>query len=146
MNTFDKMVDSFTEFADLRAFSESQNKIILNLQNRIKQLEEEREGLLSQINSKSPQVDVSIKNLVLNENNNIELIGAGLSPGRILCEIEIERLREVVMAGPLTFEETKKLDILVKNLIILKEEEKKVKKNDIKSMPTEELLRLAGSL
>lgn len=145
MDTFDKMVDSFKDFADLRAFSESQNRIILDLQKKVKDLENEKILLVSQSESKSPGIDAQVKHLVLNENNQIELAGIGISPARILCEIEIARLQEITMKTPLTFEEVKKLDILVKNLLLLKEEEKKTKKNDISRMPTGDLLKLVES-
>ena len=59
----------------------------------------------------------------------------------LICEIEINRLKEKSMLEQLNMEETKRLDTLVKNLLSLKDSTSK-KQISGKSFNEEELLKL----
>lgn len=48
---------------------------------------------------------------------------------QIICELEIEKLKQTTTLRSLTLEETKRFDILVKNLLLSDEANKEVKKD-----------------
>jgi len=52
------------------------------------------------------------------------------STAEIICELEIEKLKTTATMRSLTLEETKRLDLLVKNLLLAKEANKSNKKEN----------------
>ena len=131
MSTVDQMIKSFTDAAEYKAFIESQQKVINDLTKKNKKLEDEVAHLQKLLESTNP--------LIIGDK---KPSGEGIAQSILICELEIAKLQDIAVGNPLTFEEVKKLDVLVKNLIILKEEEQKSKKQELDSKSKEELLRL----
>jgi hypothetical protein len=69
------------------------------------------------------------------------------SPAEIICELQIERLQEDAMARKLTLEETKQLDLLIKNKRLLNGDSTIINGNakrlDKKNISDAELISLA---
>lgn len=69
----------------------------------------------------------------------------GKSVGEILCETEIEKLYAKAQLQPLDLEDTKKLDLFMKNLYLAKNNTPKEEPKDVLSITDEkQLLELAG--
>jgi hypothetical protein len=62
---------------------------------------------------------------------------------QIICEMEIEKLKLSSVLRSLTLEETKRLDLLVKNLILSKEANKTIKKDNGPSITISEAALIA---
>lgn len=104
----------------------------MSLKARVKILEQENSELKRHIQSLSKMIpDDSIVNT---------------SDEQIICEVEIRRLRDIALSRPMNLEETKKLDILMKNLKDIKNEKKEqvieIKKTIDISL--EQLMQIAG--
>lgn len=83
------------------------NPLSLSLKARIKILEQDNNDLKRQVQALSKMVPAdSIMNV---------------SDEQFICETEIRRLRDIAISRPLNLEETKKLDILMKNLKSIKD-------------------------
>jgi len=66
------------------------------------------------------------------------------SSERIICEFQIEILKQDALLRPLTLEEVKKLDLLVKNLNIIKEKDLKQDKTQLQDLEESKLLELVS--
>lgn len=53
------------------------------------------------------------------------------TPEQIICELEIEKLRNSSLSRSLTLEETKRFDLLVKNLLLSREAQRNEKKEPV---------------
>lgn len=93
----------FESTSELQTYCDSQFLTIQKAQTRIKQLEEQVAHLQGLISS---------TNKILDANTNTD---------QLICEIQIERIKKTAMDRDLTLEETKRLDLLVKNLYLSKE-------------------------
>jgi hypothetical protein len=95
------------------------NPLSMSLKARVKILEQENTELKRHIQSLSKLIP---------DDKFIDV-----SDEQFICEMEIRRLRDIALSRPLNLEETKKLDILMKNLKDVRNEKKEqvieVKKN-----------------
>lgn len=110
------------------------NPLSMSLKARIKILENENTELKRQVQTLHKMIP---------KNSTIDI-----SDEHFICEVEIKRLRDIALSRPLNLEETKKLDILIKNYKDIKEREK-VDAIEVKSyndIPTHELIEIAGDL
>jgi hypothetical protein len=112
MDNIDNIAKQFENILDLQKYSDQQFALIQKQNLIIGRLQAEIAHLKSVL-SASPLVD----------DKSVKLI---TSTEQTICEIEIERLKETAMSRGLTLEETKRLDLLVKNLFLAKEQKKDV--------------------
>lgn len=129
------MFEETKELSDLKAFSEAQQKTIVQLTKKVKQLEEERDQLKSQINAPVPT-----------PSSNIEPSGAIAdkfltSDQEAICRTQLMKLREIAFDREMTLEETKKVEIFSKILTSLENAPKTIK-IDTKSMDNSDLMGL----
>ena len=110
----------------------AQNKTILVLKKKIQDLEIKLKAL-SEDNQRAPA------NLLTGD------VDPGVINPMLTCEIEISKLHKVTIERELTFEETKKLDLLIKNLVLLRSK-KEAEPPAATKMSTEDLLKLAMTL
>ena len=133
METIDEIGKTLNEFADLQVLCEAQTQTIFQLTKKNQKLEEEVHHLKKLLDDTVPGTSLSPKAL------NDSLSEMKESPAVSLCEIEIYRLQQKTMDGPLTFEEVKKLEIFVKTLKLLKPS-KEESKPKVKDLTEEDLL------
>ena len=128
------MIETFTDFAELQAFSTAQNKTILELSKRCKEKDEEIQHLKKLLEGSAPLIKQKTNNPVQLEANDQEYI----------CRTEINKLRDISIERELTLEEVKKLDIFSK---ILKELSNAPKTIEIqaKTIDTNSLLSIIES-
>lgn len=129
------MFEETKELSDLRAFSEAQQKTIVQLTKKIKQLEEEREQLKNQLTT--PTVNVP---------KNIEPSGAVAekfltSDQEAICRTQLMKLREIAFDREMTLEETKKVEIFSKILSSIENAPKTIK-IDTKTLDNSDLMGL----
>lgn len=98
-------VEKFNSVQELKEYARAQFLTLLSANKRIDALEDENRKLLKELDEiKSVQKpDLLVK-----------------SNEQALCEIEIKRLYDDAKDRALNFEETKRLDLLVKNLYVIK--------------------------
>ncbi|NJO65478.1 MAG: hypothetical protein HC836_47515 [Richelia sp. RM2_1_2] len=108
------------------------NPLTLSLKARLKILEQENIELKRQIQSLTKLVPQSSMFEVSDE--------------QIICETEVKRLRDIALSRPLNLEETKKLDILLKNLKSIKEtnKEKVIEINKAMDISLNDLIEIAS--
>jgi DNA replicative helicase MCM subunit Mcm2 (Cdc46/Mcm family) len=134
LETIANIADHFQDDLQLREYCNKQyqllsqsKEIILSLQREVKHLKSLLESSNHLVNS-TPELIIK-------------------STEQAICEVQIEKLREVAMERPLTLEETKRLDLLVKNLLLCKGSYKDIK-TDYSTLPkgltSEKLLQIAA--
>lgn len=100
------VLKDFKSLVELRKFAEAQHTTILDLNKKLYKLEQENEQL---------------KKLVV-EKHEDKVIRIEITPEEEIITQQISVLRNVSEQRPLTFEETRKLDLLIKNLKLVKKE------------------------
>lgn len=125
----DKMLESIKDFAELQAFSNAQNKTIIELNKRLREREEETKHLKKLLEGSVPLIKEKKEGQF--ESNDQEYI----------CRTEINKLRDISGDRELTLEEAKRFDIYCK---ILKDLTNAPKTIEIKSknLSDEQLLAL----
>lgn len=121
-DSFDKMVEEFTNYAELLEFSKAQHKTIVELTRKVNNLEKK---LKNTNNSK----------LITKEDSEILRV----SDEEIICRTQLNLLREIAMERELTLEETRKVDMYSKILIALNDKPKTIELKT-KNMKDDELL------
>lgn len=128
------MYGSFKDVAELQRQFELQSKALSNSYDRIKELEEENLSLRKQIEA------IPRNEIVLNDPISTFVVPTE----ERLCKNEIEKLEMLSQERSLTFEETKRLDLLMKNLYLAREKNKVIdgKADKIKELTDDDLLLL----
>lgn len=123
-------ISSLTNIAELQLLCDRQQKALLKAQERIKLLEGEVEQL------KSPQLSAAPSVQVISDQDE-----------EVICRIQIAMLRTKAQEREMTLEETKRFDLLVKNLSLI-EERKIANAKEVPSLEVSDaqLLALAGDL
>lgn len=86
-----------TEFTDIKSYSDAQFTTIVDLQKKITSLQEENKSLKIMLEGNLPPITFSDSNLLL-----------GISKEQLICEVQIEILKNDAITRALTLEETKK--------------------------------------
>ena len=130
MESNDKKVIDFTEKfknqKELREYAKAQFVTLLSANARIKTLEAENDRLQQQVDALSSKSDLLPKTTEEN-----------------LCSIELNRLLEVAKGRAMTLEETKRMDLLVKNLYLAKGKNPPEKPKEDKSLDEGALMKFA---
>lgn len=124
-----EMHDQFKEYAELKAFSEAQNKTIIDLTKKINQKDEEIVHLKAILEKSTPIIasDKTPAQTLLTDDE------------ESICRMQLRKLRDISMSRELTLEETKKVDIYAKLLLNFKEKGKRPTDN-AKNQDTNSLL------
>lgn len=128
----DKLVQNFKTMKELRQYCNSQYRVINELNKRIVSLEEENKHLKDLLTRSTPILD--------NSSGSLEIY-KDLSDELATCLMQIKILKEKSLAGELTFEDTKKLEIYTKLLISLRDGKEKGDEAT-KALSDDELLKL----
>lgn len=131
------MFEETKQLAEMKAFSEAQQKTIIQLTKKIKQLEEERDHLKKLVESSVPLVTTNEKHIYPTEK-------FLTSDQEAICRTQLLKLREMALDRELTLEETKKVEIFSKILIALENAPKVIKVNT-ESLNNDDLLSVITS-
>jgi hypothetical protein len=136
-----KIVDTFTEIEDLREYSNSQYKVIVSQSKKISELERKLESTESKL-AKSEQKGTITNALSADQT------GGSNSDGETICLIQLALLRASAMNAELTLEETKKVEIYVKTLQVIKGKgtEDKKPKDTGRALTNDELIALMSTV
>lgn len=128
-----EMQKGFTEYIELKAYSDAQARTLIEVSKKIKKLEDENKELKKQLMNSVPllKADETKPNFATTDEETI-------------CRQQIFGLRQISMERELTLEETKKLDIYTKILISLENKPKTIEVKS-KGLSNEELMALASS-
>lgn len=134
-NSIDKMAQQFTSVEELQAYSEAQFKTITALNEKINNLQTELEK-------------VKAENIKLKKEQAIDSVPADskfkVSDEETACVIQIALIKSNAMERELTMDETKRLEIYVKTLGLIRgKTPDKPKEKDTSKMSTEELMAYA---
>lgn len=116
------LAEKFGSTVELQLYCDTQYKTILSLNEQILTLKGEIAHMKELLHSKVERLEVS--------------------PEQAICEIQIRRLLESTSMRELTLEETKRLDLLVKNLYLAKGQNAALVADFTKSPLSEEALLL----
>jgi len=125
----------FENFEELKKYSDKQYSALVKAHDTITRLQEEIKHLQGLIAATQP---------LIGENETTVVVK---SSEQTICEMEIEKLKATSMNRSLTLEETKRLDLLVKNLLLCKGQYKDIEPPYKKQQPlsAEKLLEIASA-
>lgn len=131
------MLEEVKDLAELRVFSEAQQKTILKLSKKNKELEEEVSHLKKLLESQTPlvQTDPSV---------GLPAEKFLTSDQEAICRMELNKLKQSSFERELTLEEAKRVDIYSKILNVLENSPKTIKV-ETKSIPSQDLMSLVQS-
>lgn len=132
--SLDLMLNEAKDLAELRAFSEAQQKTIVKLSKKNKDLEEEITHLKKLLESSAPVI----------VSDNIPVIQTDkflTSDQEAICRMQLNKLKEVSYERELTLEEAKRVEIFSKILNVLENSPKTIKV-ETKNLDNKELLSL----
>lgn len=132
--SLNSMFEETKELSDLRAFSEAQQKTIIQLTKKIKQLEEEKDHLKGILETTAPVLPTPQNNSVVTEK-------FLTSDQETICRTQLVKLREIALEREMTLEETKKVEIFSKILTALENAPKTIK-IDTKAIDSSDLMGL----
>jgi hypothetical protein len=134
-NQLDKMVEQFTSIEELQAYSAAQYNTILSLNTKINELNKQLEEL-------------SKKNAILSKDLAVASLGTSVDKNQFAvsdeeatCTIQIAMIKTNAMQRELTTDETKRLEIYVKTLQVIKGRDVK----DDKSKQEKELAKMSSA-
>jgi hypothetical protein len=128
------MFEETKELADIRAFSEAQQKTIIQLTKKVKQLEEERDHLKKLLESTAPIIQTA-------NNTPVQTEKFLTSDQEAICRVQLTKLRDIALDRELTLEETKKVEIFSKIITVLENAPETIK-IDTKSIESNDLMGL----
>lgn len=117
------------EFTELQDYSSAQFSVIRKLQEKIDKLEAENKHLQTIVNEKAGLIQLGISDII-----------PGISKEEIICETQIELLKQDALTRPLTKDEVQKFQILSDILGNIKKSKKP--EDDSNKIETAELLRI----
>jgi len=128
------MLDEAKDFAELRVFSEAQQKTIIKLTKKNKELEDEVTHLKKLLESTAPVIAT----------NNTPVIDTEKflsSDQEAICRMQLNRLKEVSFERELTLEEAKRVEIFSKIINVLENSPKTIKV-ETKNIDSKDLMSL----
>jgi hypothetical protein len=131
LETTDSLAGQFADVSQLLEYADAQSKLIESLKRECKRLNEEVAKLK----------DAMLSSKSLSEIPKSKMI---VSPEQIICETQIQLLQQVSLTRSMTLEETKRLEILVKSLYLIKEKSSGSSEDDLSNLPVASLERLAS--
>jgi hypothetical protein len=113
MDNIQTLEGKFENLLDLQSYANSQYQVI-----------QKQNELIARLQSEVAQLKSLLSSTVVADEKLSKFV---VSTEQTICEIEIARLKETAIQRGLTLEETKRLDLLVKNLVLSKEQTKEAK-------------------
>lgn len=132
--SLEKMLDEAKDFAELRVFSEAQQKTIIKLTKKNKELEEEVTHLKKLLESTTPVIAT----------NDVPVISTDkflTTDQEAICRMQLNRLKEVSYERELTLEEAKRVEIFSKIINVLENSPKTIKV-ETKNIDSKDLMSL----
>ena len=110
----------------------------------IKELADEQRKIIQKLKEENEQLKAKLAEL---QSNKLQSnVGGKISTEELICMEQIELLRAKSLGRELTLEETKKLDLLIKNLRLAREQATQVIDTvDYQSLSVDELEKIAQS-
>ena len=131
------MLDEIKTLSELRAFSEAQQKTIVKISKKNKELENEIVHLKKLLESQTPIIKTEAENQSVGEK-------FLTSDQEAICRMELNKLKQVSFERELTLEEAKRVDIYSKILNVLENSPKTIKV-ETKNASSQELISLVQS-
>lgn len=133
MSNIVELYNSFKEDVEKKQFVEAQHKTITDLQKKLKVQQEEIETLKKMLIN-SATAEPLVEKMII-------------TPGEFLIEEQINLIYQRGLGSEITLEDTKKLDLLIKNQKILKDSKKDIKADskpvNNKYLTSNELIQIA---
>ena len=120
-------------FQELQNHSDAQFKVITKLSADIARLESENHSLKIMLEQNLPSMALQIGDLSI-----------GISNEQLICEVQLNMLKDLAVVRELTMEESKKVQIFTDVLTKVKAGKKPEDKYNISKMSDEELLKAAA--
>jgi cell division septum initiation protein DivIVA len=137
-SVIDKMISSFKDPEQLKAFCESQYKEIVKLNKQINALKEENDNLLKDLERERAKIAVMAQNSRESIDSSI-FVNLDDIDHEIICKLQLAILRNRATKTELTLEEARKVEIYSK---ILGQDNIKSKKSSIaKQLNSEDLIK-----
>lgn len=133
--SLEKMLDEAKDLAELRVFSEAQQKTIVKLSKKNKELEDEISHLKKLLETTTP---------IISNNEAVPSVSADkflTTDQEAICRMQLNRLKEVSYERELTLEEAKRVEIFSKIINVLENSPKTIKV-ETKNLDNKELLSL----
>lgn len=134
-----KILDNFDTVEELKDYASAQFSTILEQSKKISRLEKELESIQEKLIKAEQSINI---NSALSPNQDKG------SDAETTCLVQLAIIKANSMSRELTLEETKKLEILTKTLILARgktvDQDKANKVKQVEAMSTEELLKMAS--
>lgn len=130
--SIDNMLEQFKDFAELKTYTESQSKTIIELNKKINKIEKENKEL-------KLKLEDSKKQNTIQENTSIV---QNISNEEAICNLQLKLLNQTSLERELTMEETRKVEIFSKILAGLKSNKKDDGQEVLKNTDAATLLTL----
>lgn len=136
--SFDKMMKEFKDMAELQQYADAQFKLITDLNKQISVLKQENTHLKDVLAGSTP---------LLEEDKSKLLAYSYIEPDeKTIAEIELNKLKELSYQRPLTYEETKRVDIFAKILATFRIKATKDIEASSKNLSEGDLLKLVSPI
>ena len=132
--SLESMLDETKDLAELKVFSEAQQKTIIKLSKKNKELEEEVAHLKKLLETTAPVIQTT-------ENVSVSAEKFLTSDQEAICRMQLNRLKDVSYERELTLEEAKRVEIFSKIINVLENSPKTIKV-ETKNLDNKELLSL----
>jgi len=132
--SLESMLNETKDLAELKVFSEAQQKTIVKLSKKNKELEEEVAHLKKLLEASVPIIQTS-------DTPSISAEKFLTSDQETICRMQLNRLKEVSYDRELTLEEAKRVEIFSKIINVLENSPKTIKV-ETKNLDNKELLSL----
>jgi len=130
--SLESMLNETKDLAELKVFSEAQQKTIVKLSKKNKELEEEVTHLKKLLETTAPIIQTT-------ENSSVSAEKFLTSDQEAICRMQLNRLKEVSYERELTLEEAKRVEIFSKIINVLENSPKTIKV-ETKNLDNKELL------
>jgi hypothetical protein len=120
-------------FQELQKYSDSQFHLVNKLREDIARLESENKSLKIMIEQNLPSIGLQVGDVSL-----------GISNEQLICEVQLNMLKDLAVGRSLTLEETKRFEIYTKILKDIKSGNKNAVDINIQKMSDEELIKAAA--
>lgn len=122
-----------TEFTEMKSYSDAQFTTIVDLQKKISKLESENKSLKIMLEGNLPGLGFNAPDLTL-----------GISKEQLICEVQIEFLKNIAIVRELSLEETRKFAMFEEILDKIRKDPTK-RDSNVEALDDNTLLKLVGS-
>ena len=120
MDNIETLAGNFKSYSELQEYCDAQFVVVKNLTTENQKLKAELEHIKTLLAGSVPLIE-----------KQPELPKIEVSAEQAICEMQIKKLQQTAMQRELTLEETKRLDLLIKNLYLSKGQSTQIVENKI---------------